>query len=477
MSGLYSNRKEALRKQKPKLPEAGGLFHRSELRRLVAMLVAVIVIGAVSISTIVRRANRASEGADAVGQPEVPEVTDSVVVLPDIDVAALDALVADATPEQRVILDLPALDWAFDATRLLREPHYRALERRMLDAETVDALLADPPGFRAQAFRARGRLEDVRFYEAVGRRPAHFRAGLRLEDGGGAWIAVRDVPDSGFADGDFVRVDGLFVELFRDEVGAGWIEQPLIVGREAVASYPAIAPSGASPEELLAPVLDDTETEVTGLPFDPFWQLMALTDRLDETDVDWESAPLVTMDVINAIAADGAAWRGKAVRFPACEVLDCWAVDPGENPARIDALTEGWLGNWTWKGPTLVARFQSPAAFGRDIHRRDVATARGFFLKNLAYEAKDGSLGLAPFFVVHSAEIVPPAEKSDALRTVTLIVSASLLGLGGLVAALLVRDRRRSRELQADLVRRRRARREQRRRDESRPEDPVPEGS
>ena len=465
MSGLYSNRKEALKRQRPTMPAAGGMFHRNELRRLLAMLVAALVIGVVSLNAIRNRGKNtatAEQASTANAAARASNDVDSVVVLPDVDVQRLEELVSDATIEERVILDLEALEWAFDTTRRLREPHYVALGAAALDADTVDALLADPPAYRGRAFRARGWLEDARFYEAAGSRPAHFRAALRLEGGGRVWVAVRDFPDEALSGESFVRVDGLFIELFRDQVDTGWAQHPLIVGREAVASYPALADIHQLPTAALEQVRDDTATEVTGLLFEPFWELLAYAGNLERGEIDWSTAPLLTMDVINAIHADGEPWRGKPVRFPSSEVLDCWTYDPGENPARLEKMTEGWLGNWLWKGPAVVARFRSPARFGDEINRRDVATARGFFLKNLAYEARDGSMSIAPFFVLHSAEIVPPAEKNDLLRAVTMTVAAGLLGLGGLVAFLLVRDRRRSRELQADLVRRRRARREQR---------------
>ena len=89
----------------------------------------------------------------------------------------------------------------------------------------------------------------------------------------------------------------------------------------------------------------------------------------------------------------------------------------------------------------------------------------GVVLPLLAFATQTGDpltdmrwAALAPMFVLADIERFVPAEDTR-VTTIFAIVVGGTLALLGLLAVLLVRDKRKSAELQADLVRRRRERR------------------
>ena len=138
--------------------------------------------------------------------------------------------------------------------------------------------------------------------------------------------------------------------------------------------------------------------------------------------------------------------------------MDSWSQVQKDNPLRIERLTEGWIGNEKWFGPANgVIRYVSPFAFPA-IDRKDEVLAQGFFLKHLAYEPSKGGVAIAPFFVLSSIEEHTPVVDKTWQRLLIGFTVAVLL-LAGVIWTMLLRDRRRSAQLQEELLARRRARR------------------
>jgi hypothetical protein len=314
---------------------------------------------------------------------------------------------------------------------------------------------------RGALFRARGWIEQIEAVDTGAKSTAHYRGRLRLEGGGQAWIAVLALPDAWGEVGDFVRVDGLFLKIYRSRTSEGEVvEAPFLVGPRAVQSFAAIgAVTQLAPNEFQF-VEDDSPAGITGQPFDEYWTLVSYALN-GADDVDWSSAPLVDGETLAKIYADGDAWRGVPVRIPPAELMDIWDQSQDENPARISKLAEGWAGNWEWaRQANGVIRFVAPFERG-ELRRGDAFTARGFFLKNLAYEPAQGGMAMAPFFVLHSIEGFAPVE-NNTWTVIFGVMAASLVLIASLFFAGVMRDRKKAAQLQEELRRRRRARREKR---------------
>jgi hypothetical protein len=180
--------------------------------------------------------------------------------------------------------------------------------------------------------------------------------------------------------------------------------------------------------------------------------------HVDEGTIDWSQAPLLDMELMEKLALDGDPWRGQPIRIPQVVVQGITVRAAGENPLRLERITEGWLGSWEWlKARHPVIRFFAPFDW-RSVRLKNEVTARGFFLKNQSYVDAEGNPRVAPLFVLSSIQVLPPADKS-AWLTILIAIGVSFVAFAALIAFLLVRDRRRSAELQDELLRRRRERR------------------
>jgi hypothetical protein len=435
-------------------PDAGA-----EKKRLIFMLVLLLLVGAAYLGAVLQKKKYESQGGAHMPELETPELQESLA-LPDIPVQQLGELVKDARPEDRVTLERPAVDLALETANRLVERQYEALGIQNLDAELAAELLADPSAHRGEPFRVRGWIEKLRTRESASGKSEH-QGTLLLDGGTTVYFVTRNLrPDSqggGGAMGDFVRLDGLFLKAYSDEGASGWVEGPLIAGGRLERSYPLLQDVTAEDVELeLSFVKDDgLESGITGIDHRPLWWTMAWAANLPEGAVDWEQAPELDKLTLREITRDGDKYRGQAFRIPISPLGQISVVDPGENPLHAERITEGWLQNLTWSD---VIQFRSPEVHP-DLRKTDLISGRGFFVKNLTYEPIGGGLRIAPLFVLESYEhFIPPDDMwlDYILYGVVGVVLFSIV----FVWVLTARDGRRTRQLQEDLTRRRRARRE-----------------
>jgi len=256
------------------------------------------------------------------------------------------------------------------------------------------------------------------------------------------------------------------VQLYRAEVAGEWRDVPLIAGRSVTPSYPHCdAPERADLLAfLLRNVTDDDVGEVTGVPHEPLWQLMAYArERADE--IDWETDDQIfelNSDNLNLISKNGGFFRGRPCTLPISGNLGIWTESAGENCQQLDRVTTGWIGNFTWKGSAPVIKFIAPHDWPGLTDRYGTSrlvTGKGFYLKNIIYKKANGEPGRAPLFVMSElTPFIPPV--SHTTQYILFGVLVGTLLMIGLVWFLLRQDRRQSAKLQADLVRRRRARAE-----------------
>jgi len=382
------------------------------------------------------------------------------VLLPELDGARIDTLVADSEPLDRVVLETDAVDVLLEDARRLTTRHFEELGEVELDVERIAAIEADPSANRARPFYARGIVDAMRTRrrgndtEYIGR--------LRLDDESLCYFLVLDLEDAP-ENGAYVRVDGLFLKLYaeEDQLTAGeWIEAPLLVGPRALRSYrsfgPVTEPRWALFDDVEDAELLDAETRnlVLESPFEPLWTLMAYARDLPADAIDWESAPELDSTLMTQLIEDPDTWRLQPIRVPISRVQDGRVLRAGENPARIDRYTQGWMGNHYWPN---VIKFLSPVP-NQALQLKDFAYGNGFFLHNFAYESAGRGLRIAPVVVltdVHRFE----SEQDPLWLKLGIAFGIFTVALIVLFTFLVLRDRKRSKSLQEELVRRRRARR------------------
>lgn len=437
---------------------ASGTFSRNEKIKLGAMLLGVVLVLALILYGFSERDRRREEAQAELPSAPIAELEETAYV-PDIDPARIDALVHDDLPEDRVLFESEAVDVALEyARRMTRASYEEILAADELDAAGIATLNEDPGAHRGTPFIVRGWIDSIRSRRLGPTADEQFVGRLILEDDSIAYFATLKKPERIIV-GDFVRLDGLFVKLYSEESEENkglWIEGPLIAGAQLETSFPSFGTVTELDPHMVAHVEDDSvERGIQKLPFNALWHVMAYARDVPEDAIDWDEVPELGRDLIGDLVKDGQPYRCQPFRFPVSSLQAKTILSGGENPARISAYTEGWIGNGTWRD---VIHFKSPHAYPELTERVDLVEARGFFFKNLAYEPKSGGVHLAPVFIVHSMNEFVPGDEAG-LHYFGYAIAALTVGLLVLFSLLLTKDRRRADQLQERLVQRRRARR------------------
>lgn len=429
-----------------------GLFTKGEQRKLIAMVVALVAVVVAFVTSLLQE--QKAEQAELADVPVLDEPAVVEVVIPEVDTSGLAAVVDDSTDEARVILERAGVDQLMDAANKFTSNHFVAMDPPELDAERIARILEEPSAFRGEPFTARGWLREERTVRnPAGDTEHHLR--LLLPDESSVYAIVRNLPEDREVDQTFLRIDGFLLKAYLDEVGTEWVGGPLLVSREARRSYPSLGKVTQLPTDELEWVEDYTiEGGEAKLPFHPYWAMMAYARDFDPDSIDWSTATEVNASSLARIMEDGEPFRGQPYVIPVSKLMGITVKRAPENPARVDEYTEGWIGNHFW--PHLV-HFRAPEAW-RDFRWKELVHARGFFLKKFAYSSLSKGVEVAPVFVLHSLEhhVIP---KDDSMQHLAWIVGAVTVGFTVLIWYLLMRDKKRSKELHEALVRRRRERR------------------
>jgi hypothetical protein len=455
-----------------KLPDSGrrsqapvsGLFNASERKRLIIMgAVFVFVAGALMW-------NRFASSTRAPSPPQ--EEVRTTVVTPAVRSDAYRSLAKDATLEERSIVESEALEVALDDARKYAPVHFEPMNGVELDAKTVAELAGSSDTSRGRVLRVHGTIEQLVSYPRAAELDAHHRGRVRLGDGSAAFFAASEFGEGlELGVGDYIRVDGFFLKNYAESTPSGWVEGPLVVGPRAVRSQPVLATVTAIAPGDFAEVEDDTqEYRAVRDGVREYWQLVSYVDQLDPAQVDWNAAPMLDRALLAELVADPARFRGVPLRLPPCRVQGIWTQQQPENPARIDTLTEGWLGTAVWHDPEsrvlkpvrFVSPRPNPGLVGPESITRPGSemVAKGYFLRMVRYQSAEVGIQVAPLFVLADMEPWSPSQ-DFALSTVLWIVGASAVTLIFVFWFLLRRDKKKSAEFAAEMVRRRRARRVQ----------------
>jgi hypothetical protein len=442
----------------PRRPTAPprGLFTEHERRRMIFLIFGAVVFAGAMFWQWSRGLRQPAPGPETVD--EAP--AEAEVVKPALRIDDYRRLAKDATAADRSVLETEALATALEDARLYHPAHFAPMGGVDLDGALVAELAAASEANRGRIVRVRGTIEQIVEYPAGERMLAHFRGRLRTEDGARVhFAALRFAEGADLGVDDYLQLEGLFLKNLAQSAPEGWVEGPLLVGPRALRSYPAIeVVESISPADFFAVEDDTPEDEAYDEGFDDKWKLVSYVAQLQPGEVDWASAPVLDRKTMAALSADPAAFRAVPVRIPPCRVQHMWTQRQDENPARIPVLTEGWLGSQDWQNTANpVLYFVSPAP-NPGVKIGGEVTARGYFLRMFRYDARTAGLRVAPLFVLAGIERwTPPSNR--VFVEVLWYVGGSFLAMVAVFAVLLRRDRRQAEQLEADLLRRRRARR------------------
>jgi len=400
---------------------------------------------------------------------EVPALEQEVqlapVALPELHTAELGALVKDATLSERSVLEADAVELALDDAGRLAAPHYDAMGVRVADEAVVRELEASPRTARLAPLRLRGFVLDMQPRERANGQT--YQAGtLILDDGTPVHFVAAKLADPKLNKGSAVRLDGLFVKLLSEEVQGTRLDGPLVAGRELVRSFPALYMPGGdlgpfTDSELAHIVNDDIESGVGTLPFEEKWKLMARAAYLKPGEIDWDSVPVLDPVTLRDILTDGDKWRGQPIRLPldGAALMTSTVRPAGENPARLDTYTEGWLADNSWLNLAPAIQFLAPFAKRIPDAKDPTVLGRGFIFKDLAYRSSGTGVRLTPVLVLTDLELLqPPSERVLGYLLGGVAAISILLGAG--IFFLVRRDKKRSEEFQRQRSQRRRSRAE-----------------
>jgi hypothetical protein len=449
--------------KKMTLEEAQELARRDK-RRLLLMGGAAI---AMAVFYVVARTSEEKQDTDGslalpAGQNvEVPR--ESPIVTIPFDQADLLANIRDDTPEERLNVSNEALTALLYYAKLLTRRNYEALGIEDLDESRCNAIANDPDSARVAPLRARGQVEAYSTRQRAGVKFTEFYGTLALDGGGHAHFAFTTPPEVAPEIGEYLMVEGVLVQMLRSETLNGFVDAPLIASRTAISSTPStvLLDPQALRLALFEGVKDDEIENVSGLPREPLDQLLLYARERLETE-NWEEATELNNQALNGILQGGEAFRGIPFRIPVSGNLGAWTERADENGLRLDTMTHGWIGNFSWTGATgviqWIAPFDQPELDQRYGGAR-LVTAKGYFFKNIYYLKQDQSPHRAPLFVL--SEVTPFIPIHDPTPS---YIMYGVLGVTALMIALvfflLRRDKKAAEQLRQDFMRRRKARAE-----------------
>lgn len=438
-----------------------GAFTSADKKKLVIMTALLVVVGFAYLwSLFGKEKAEADEHAKQMQNREaIPEET---IYVPEFDFAALNDEL-DESEDGQLRLERAPLERVLNHAALLTGTHYTHLDTLVLDEDNASTLLDDTTASRGRPVRIRGDIEALVERRRADGNGAYQEGRLRLEDGSVAYFCLTELPedDEGPAGVDtFVRINGLFFKTYRSETDRGWETGPMIVARNAVFSYPSVGDRVTElPPLLFELVPDDSVIDGPGVPpFEAYWTLLAYARDLEEGAVDWSTVPELDNLALAELLKDGKQYRAQPFRIPICKNMGTRQLTIPENPARVEKITQGWIGNQTWTSGNGLMKFEGAFEMP-ELRDGDLITARGFFFRNHLYEPSKGGAALAPFFVLTDLERFVP-EESRTVQDIFMFVVGLTVALIALFFFLLTRDKKKSLALQEDLVRRRRERRE-----------------
>ncbi len=441
--------------------EQADLLARKDKRRIIVLAIGLMVlIGAFVTSQITAENKKAQEeeaSQNAMARDDGP--VESQIYVPEFKNKELLQDIRDSKESEQVQLKEESILATLKHTSKLTPSQYTLLGIHDLNTEVQQTITANPSAHRLDPLRVRGKIIGLRHRPETDTAPGTFYGTLEQKDGSRAHFVVSDAGKMDELPSDYLRLDGMFVQMHHAEIEGEWVNAPLLVGRRLVGSYEFLQLDENLSTPSLASVTDDKKNDETGIPYEAQWELLAKTTQ-DNGQIDWDSAPLFTDEHLGRMIKGDDSLRGQIFRFPISVNMDARTVEVGENPLHRNQLMKGWMGNYTWKkGRALIqwmGAFDNPALHDFPSTAK-LITGRGIYIKTVRYETRDGDVGESPVFIMQNVEVHAP--KVD---TTERYILWAVLGLTGLILMfitwLLSRDKRQNRLLQQKLAERRRAR-------------------
>ncbi|MCA9001004.1 MAG: hypothetical protein KDB61_03705 [Planctomycetes bacterium] len=449
-------------------PEEAARMASRDKRKVIIMSIGFLVLlGAYLTSVITAKNKRQEEQSTMAGAgPEVAAPVSEVFVPEFKEQALLDGI-RDSKESEQVLLNEESILATLKYTMKLTPSQYTVMGIRDLTPEIQAEIAQAPADHRLDPIRSRGRIMDLFHRPGNETTPATFYGTLEQSDGCHVHFVVSDSGKDDELPSDFLRLDGLFVQMHHSEVGGEWITAPLLVGRKLIGSYEFLRLNENLDTPSLALVEDDGsdsegESGTKGIPYQAQWEMLAKASQ-ENGQVNWDEVPEFNSEILGQMALGDGAFRGQPFRIPISTSMDARTVEVGENPLHRNQLMNGWIGNYTWnKGRGLIqwmGAFDNPALHDFTDSAK-LVTARGFFLKMVNYEQRNKQPGRAPLFIMESVDVYTPVVDKTERE-----ILWGMLGLTGcimiLITWLLSRDKRQNKILQDKLAARRRARLQQ----------------
>lgn len=380
------------------------------------------------------------------------------ISIPEFDMNLLNALVSDKSEESRVIQEEEGRELLLNYTGKLADAHYRALKATVLTKDTTSQVVANPDAWRGKAVRMRGYIEELREKARPSGR-SYYTGTLVLDDGSQGHFVVDRLENTNMGEGSSVRIDGIVMKLFRGEVGSAWVEAPLVVGRLAARSFPALYTEnvGEFTESELGHIVNDNMLDGIGsLPFDEKWKLLGRA-AYSADEVNWADAPVLDRQMLAQLLESGDNFRGIPIRLPldGVAVLNSSTDRVGENPARIDRVSDGWIAETSWISTVPAVHFLGPFDIDYPVNDHTVAIGKGFFFKNLAYESTEAGLRRAPVIILANLDQLP-AREENMVSYLMYLVFTGCAAILAVIFFLLKRDAKSSEDFKRRLAARRR---------------------
>ena len=444
------------------LAQAEALASRDK-RRMLVMGIGALLLGASFFIVKAQAPTKDPQNQRLDGHSGEELVAASKLYIPPFkDRSPLEGI-TDDTPEQRLVVNAEALRSVLRYSLALTTEHFVAMGLNPMDPDFVAGLQAAPSEHRLDPLRVRGEITDLRERSTEGASGGRAWFGTLHTEGDVDvhFVVDHDPAREQIKQGSFVRLDGLFLQLHRTEIGPDWIDAPLLVGRSLGASFPFLTLDEYLYTPSLVGLTDDNIDQHSGVPYDAQWELMAKVTQ-DTGQIDWDEAPTLNAVLLNKIFENGDAYRGKPFIVPISKNMDTRTKTMvRDNPLHMDKVSSGWIGNYSWKGQAGLVQWVGPFVDERLEdweHTGELVSGRGLFLKNVIYEARDGNPGRVPYFVMQSIKVHTPVPDPAAAMLLKGVFGGTIFLLF-LIIWLLRREKQGAARLQEELTRRRVARR------------------
>ncbi len=414
---------------------------RADRRRI------LLLVAALALVLVVWQQVR--ERAEAPAEETVRQAPETLVALPEIERARLEP-VEDATPEDRVVLEPEPFQYLARMGVALLPAHLRHLGEPAIPFDRIEE---ESETLRGEAYRVRGELLHAETLRRTPEARPEFWCWIRDDQGHDVFFVSLQIPETLFAGDNYVVADGWFYKIYTQELPDPEtgerrpVTAPLLIGPELRPSWRRAGPATEPDPSILRHVVDAEFGQATDLNAAALWHLMNIA-RTRAQDAEWlermyAEAPALDLDLLQKLAREPELYRGKAMIVAGrCLARSVETKAAGENPLRLDWVTDGYLGS-TELGAMPVHVFAPEESI---LSTRRIRHYLAWFLQIESYTDKEGNQRRAPVFVTASYREVE-TEPAPFYYQILWLFLGLIVSLGVFLAWMIRRDRERARAL------------------------------